>query len=570
MVGIDRDRSRTIAVLCVIAVLIQIPGPALAQQTPFHPILALGPDFVAGLEWFVTALGIISLAIAVAAGVLRQRLDLASIGAVIVGALLVALAGPITSAFVQQGEIPSTPSIAPLAVFECVLCDTINTLGTVSGSFRETAFSSFRAPVYQIFAIGVLIDVMIFSASLFIAGGEAMKQFGQAFLRRVLWYIVPAALLIDGTFVPAVLQAAEQLALSLGAWVFEAMRVSFTIETVDWHRLAHDQALSSTPGGGYGYLWANVELVVWPIFDVGITEFEQLDFGITNFGNGMITLIALLALVILLGLVMLIFAMYLVQLMFYFLAIEAAAPLLMIALIYQPTRGIVWAAGKFLLGGVLTTVFASLAMGFTGAVIMIGLQSVWIDSGNSGFVGAALVDAANASPDTTPNPLAENDMTTNLLAVGGVAYWEMLLIASLSIMLHLNAPKVASNLAGSNDSATNAALGLAAGQYLLSRSASTASSLVFGNPIRGGGAIKAFAGAGSGFASGFSRGVGLAVDDAGGGYPTSLLDRGLGAAAISGVAGLAGRGAGAAAGLIGGGLSGLHQKISQGRGGFGG
>src|SRR5258707_5366940 len=81
-----------------------------------------------------------------------------------------------------------------------------------------------------------------------------------------------------------------------------------------------------------------------------------------------------------------IFMAFVLEGVFKLLAITAVAPLLVICAAFQPTRGFATSVARVVLGGILTVVFAAVAMGFTLSVLARFLDKIPV--GPNGFTGS--------------------------------------------------------------------------------------------------------------------------------------------------------------------------------------
>jgi len=162
--------------------------------------------------------------------------------------------------------------------------------------------------------------------------------------------------------------------------------------------------------------------------------------------------------------VMLLFAAYIVEGLFKFLAVTALTPVWLVCAFLPRTRPFTEAALRLYLSGGLTIVFASLAMGFTLAVTHEFL--------------AILVAAVN-------------DADTLLIEIW--AYWGLLLLGFVSLLLHLKAATLASNISGANDGTGPAAATVAAGKLIVA-----AGVVASWRALGGRGAMSALAGSAAG------------------------------------------------------------------------
>ena len=197
--------------------------------------------------------------------------------------------------------------------------------------------------------------------------------------------------------------------------------------------------------------------------------------------------------------VMLIFAAYVVEAIFKFLAVTALAPVWVVAAFLPRTRGFTEAAIRIYFSGGLTVVFAALAMGFTLAVTHSYTAELY-------------------------NTLKEGEG----LVIMGWGYWAMLVLGFISVLLHLKAATLASNISGANDGAGPAAATIVAGKLVVGMAA-----------------------------AGAARAAGL------GGIGGALGRSGVGRAGGYGVGGLAAYGAGQAARGVGGGIRQMSPRMAD-------
>lgn len=231
----------------------------------------------------------------------------------------------------------------------------------------------------------------------------------------------------------------------------------------------------------YADLWAHVELGVYPIIAIAMQRLTPDHFT----AAGALAGIMLAAPYVF---VLCVFGAFLVQTMFYFVAITSAAPFLIAGLMFQTSRGWLLSGVRFLLGGCMTIFFCAIAMGFTLSLIVInmGISMQNVGSGDIGVVkglskspfgeaASGIVAAwkfltgsgSTSAPDL--GSTAANVVTLSISSVDNAAYWQLFLVGYISIMLHLAAPRIASNISGANDSATTAATVVGAGQLAASK-----------------------------------------------------------------------------------------------------
>src|SRR5216683_1386331 len=132
-----------------------------------------------------------------------------------------------------------------------------------------------------------------------------------------------------------------------------------------------------------------------------------------------------------------IFLAFVVEGIFKLLAVTAVAPLLIAAAAFKPSRGFAVAGFRIVLGGVLTVIFAAVAMGFTLSVMRFFLDQVPMNA--DGFTAAI----GNW--------------------VLGPEYWGMFLLGFVSVLFHLKAATLAANISGASDGPGAAAAVVGAG-----------------------------------------------------------------------------------------------------------
>jgi len=133
-----------------------------------------------------------------------------------------------------------------------------------------------------------------------------------------------------------------------------------------------------------------------------------------------------------------IFLAFLLEGIFKFLGISALAPIFIACIAFKATRGFAMSAARVLLSGILTVVFAGVAMGFTITIVKVYTAGL----------------PMNASGEYVGDP---SDF------VLGAKYFSILLIGFISILFHLKAATLASNIAGASDGPGAASAVVAAG-----------------------------------------------------------------------------------------------------------
>jgi hypothetical protein len=157
------------------------------------------------------------------------------------------------------------------------------------------------------------------------------------------------------------------------------------------------------------------------------------DGGLTNIGMIFAAVILSLPYLFVWG----IFMAFVLEGVFKLLAITSVAPLLIVAAAFPPTRGFATSGMRIVLGGVLTVIFAAVAMGFTLSVLDTFINKLPMTGGS--FTG----DTAKW--------------------VQSKEYWAAIILGFVSVLFHLKAATLASNISGASDGPGAAAAVVAGG-----------------------------------------------------------------------------------------------------------
>ncbi len=334
-------------------------------------------------------------------------------------------------------ETPAAPSTD---TDSCMFCGLFSRIEESSHAFRERTFKALIGPAAGFGRLMGLWWILLLVAGLFLTPSEAPKLL-ETFLRRVGWLLAMVGILSSPDWIlENVIDAGEKVFMGIAALVLQTVNESF-------------QGASSSLGeagssGWYTAMWEQVENTILPMI-MNLATSIKGDGGWLDTIKGLIKLILICFIAIPYAFVLGIFAAFLVQVIFYVSAVTAVAPLFVIGMPFGPTRSFLFAALKFLFGGGLTLVFAAVAMGATASML-------------SQQFGRVLI----TNPD--------NQGLQALLDITSKEYWYTLIAGFVSVLLHLAAPRIASNISGSNDSATSAAMVTAAGQYGASKAAGAA------------------------------------------------------------------------------------------------
>lgn len=460
----------------------------------------------------------------------------------------------------QQPAAPSDPYLDYLGQqpradglqYSCWLCSLFGDLEGIAfgardgtGGFAVTAYTVLAAAAAGLARVVATGSLLLITAMAMVSprsAGEYWQKLASfafgAMIIGVLFTAPGAAALFYYGFM-----ALQQLAIAAGVVVI----------TVAGHLGATDVVAPTLYGGGaipqdsYMYLWVHVEQVGFRLIRLFADSWAESWLAALS-----INALSWLFLAVPYVFVVSVFAAYLVQSIFYFVAVAAATPLLLVFALHPAGRGMLKSAFKFLLGAVLTIVFASVAMGFTGAIMNqhIGELEAIVRHGSSSEAINTMIEAeqericaewegqvdsdglamscsgsllalemrnraaALAQKRVTEDPAnamlvrsASMDSGTKLVQTR--VFWMTFILGFVSVLLHLAAPRLASNITGSQDTATNAAVTVAAGQFMAAKLMNVAG--------MGGAAGAGWAGGKAGSLLGRAQGLG---QNAG-----SLLDR---------------------------------------------
>ncbi|MBB3268402.1 hypothetical protein FHW79_006077 [Azospirillum sp. OGB3] len=359
--------------------------------------------------------------------------------------------------------------------------------GTGTGGFARTSFDALVGPA-NAFARLLATYLVVWTMLQFMLYEEATREF----LKRSLKLI--AVLIGIGFF----------LSRGGATWMFETVIVGMQTTALSVAQTIIGKGVelcggapSAGGGGTYAALWYGVECVGFSPIRTAAENWARLSGLDAIAGLADMAAWGLLALPYLF--VLGVFGAFLLQAMFYFLALSGTAPVILLFLVFDATRGILWSGLKLLLTGALTIIFAGMAMGFTGSVLskyagnVAAYQAYAIGVSSSTCVADAVAKEqasgrnpfslwsgtlkqieANCDKKTAENAAAQAQSAADMAAdklcfadhfVCTKSYWAAFLIGLMSVLLHLLAPKIAANLSGASDSAATAAAVVGAGQF---------------------------------------------------------------------------------------------------------
>jgi hypothetical protein len=351
----------------------------------------------------------------------------------------------------------------------CCLCGLFAALERISVPYTQNVYMALaNAVMKRILPDIVIITFGLVLLKLFLEPGKAMEhaiKFASHFAIVIFVVSVMTAgnaaggnlWIYDWVFMSlqqAGILAAEQ-AIQMGASAASSVVGSGPVMPTSFTMLGGGQIGQGT----FTHLWAQVELVALPIIKITAKTMDSW-WSVLSF-QWLPYLILAVPYVFVLG----IFGAFMVQTMFYFIAMSAAAPLFLTLFLFEKTRTYMFAALKFLVGGSLTILFAGVAMGFTGFILFSYLGQLAKDTSAGGTMFGWLF-WKGVSAVTLGGLGSWSGSTDASFAMSSAAYWMIFLLGFISALLHLAAPRIASNISGSQDTATSAAFVTAAGQFL--------------------------------------------------------------------------------------------------------
>lgn len=386
----------------------------------------------------------------------------------------------------------------PGASYACQLCGLFEVLTSIGLGDMSEAGSQRRglgAAIYRATfeaarnVAGIIaMFAIIWSLLISLIDPSATAKFAKKTLEILLVALVLSVLYssvgVDALFA-YVFDPVQQIGAGFGAWIIQ---VGITNGSMDPVAITYNGA--GLQEASYSYLWAHVEQVVFKIlYIVG----ERIEASWAYISTSVILWVFLsIPYVFVAG----IFGAFLIQAIFYTVAIAAVLPFLFLGLFFGVTRQMVWASLRFLAGAVMTVIFASAAMAYTAMALNHGLAGLelWLNIGNAQQqLQAAAVQIQQASCSSVPTEMGTFNCTMTAAEAMAEArsqlpmiaqsadrsggrnvvlspeYWFTFLLGFISALLHLAAPRIASNISGAQDSATSAAVVVAAGQMMGAR-----------------------------------------------------------------------------------------------------
>jgi len=439
-------------------------------------------------------------------------------------------------------------------VQKCKFCSIFKSLEEVKEVWAKKIYDMIAPKITSILQSIMIFYSMIMAILIMTKHQEGPAIFKKYFVAMVVMAIVRIMLFSreEGGYPLAwiIIREIEISALKLGALI---------ISTTAQAPVDVNQA-----GGLYAALTNLMEEQIWVIFKIAQQIMNGGSYlGVTEGISRAITaLIMLLPYIFVIG----IFLAFLVEAMFKFITISMLSPLLMPALIFGWSRAYVTASLRILLGAFLTIVFASMAMGFTVNVVSKKMNEIDIIKAES---ETAIIDVTTkAQAFCTRNGIGDVDAITTYqnyilwlnnrtfkfkvnkadwmkkrdactdawkpvnqiesaaFEVLGEEYFVLVIIGFISVLLHMQAKSLASNISGANDGAGAAAATVGAAKMALGAGMMYGSKSVFGgakNLLQTGNQIAKIAGnGGMSAARNMASGIGNMMPGGGGSDPNNL------------------------------------------------
>lgn len=198
------------------------------------------------------------------------------------------------------------------------------------------------------------------------------------------------------------------------------------------------------------------------------------------------------------------FVAFMLEAMFKFVAAGIIAPLALPAVLFEITRSFSWATLRVLVGAFLTIIFAAGAMGFTMGVVDEHAQPLiqrinaprYEEMARQRYVAECQgsfnprtgspggpsggSDACNAAWQAYREARETTDQVNGQLVLWSPEFFFLFVIGLASILLHIQAKSLASNISGANDGAGPAAAVVGGGKMALGAAAMMTSRSGFG------------------------------------------------------------------------------------------
>lgn len=374
-------------------------------------------------------------------------------------------------------------------------------LDAVKQTFSYKVFGTIAPQAEEIFGQGLLLFIMWTTAMMVWQPGSFQQRF-----------VGLSKLLLASTVVFTLIKpdsvTSEPLVYSMFITPIESMSIEYGKEIIS---LSGVGVGAGTAKSQYGTLSCMVESQVWKITNAAkaIIVWVKGSSSILSV-DAFMGFIAATMMALPYVFVLAIFAAFMVEAMFKIVAAGIIAPVLVPFAIFPPLRPFTIAGLRIIFGAALTIIFASGAMGFSMSVVD-KYASNFQEQADVLTTGASTRDANEAAradcnklddeyglkrnrPDMKEyckalddqwNQSTSNEVKLHEQGIFSIFftedYWMLFLIGFASVLLHLSAKSLASNISGANDGAGPAAATVAAAKLTLGAGAFAASRVAFGS-----------------------------------------------------------------------------------------
>lgn len=308
---------------------------------------------------------------------------------------------------------------------ECHLCEVLQRFDGVTRPFAEGVFQALSGPAADLFRTFLSMWFLFMGMSMFMNPRQARQTLDGAAVKILVGFFIFGVLSNPGIIWRYAFEPVQDLSIAMSMAIIE--RASSMGGSGD---------LLSPPGNvasGYAKLFGMAEKQLFMISDAALDHLNKLKVFSAGFSAALVTGIVLW---FLFGLVLMVFGFFLVEAQFYFMAVGALAPLLLIAFFFDATKKFTMAGVSMIVLAGVSILTAALAMGFTVAVIHFF---------SNDFACAIGVPACQ-------NPTGGDiKKIEKIMPV-------MLLIGFISLLLHIKSKTIASAFSGVQDSAAPATL----------------------------------------------------------------------------------------------------------------
>ncbi|MGQ3026748.1 MAG: hypothetical protein ACT60Q_00435 [Ferrovibrionaceae bacterium] len=394
------------------------------------------------------------------------------------GAVALAVAAAFQPAVASASSQQCTASaISAGGVYDCWLCSAFEYMAYLSAAYGQKVYTAMAIDAANVLGVLALVSGHVWALKIILLPGESRAALDEL-LKRAGWLIAAALLLsANGVVISydyiftAMQQAAGDVGTAIMAYASSIGGAPQLASVVGGGApaglaLTSDQsAAGAAIAAAYTGIWAQVEHTLTPLVCFSMSQISEAGWSLSVIPRAIMYLLLLTPYIFVMG----VFAALLLQSQFYFTAISAVTPVLVLFLVFDKTRGMFGQSLKVLLTGSFTIVFCAVAMGFTGMVIAVAIHELVGLAAAAGSSAAIEIGSASSFWDATGAPPAAVVLDNPREPYMSMAYLKTLMIGFISILLHLAAPRIAANIGGATDSAMSAAAVVGIGQLGASR-----------------------------------------------------------------------------------------------------